>query len=631
MSWGDLLKQIKKNLLSGDEAIEQIARTGRFTDHTVEQLRAFLNRDARDIVELEELLTEIEYRERERKEGGKDVLPALYSLRLELVERIKARREEDWEKFHNSAKERSDREEHAEDDGREEAAGNREDIPKVEDVIQQTPIVPPLKRIEKRINLKRVIPHPSEEYIDVQHPENQDGVSGMEVRIGLDFGTAFTKVVLGTPLGAYAAPIANSHNDGHDFLLPGILSIDESGVCHLGEAEGCVLIDDLKMRIIDSGGELSLDHQANVVAFLALLFRKIRWWWLIQGGEPEEFRKSRITWFVNAGLPTETSSGVVADLYRHLVLAAWAISTDKGVITVAWAREIAELTAEDVSIVTYDQEYYLKGDSLELMPEFLAQTAVYINHPTVDKLRLHALVDIGAGTVDATIFNVYDWNDVVRHAVYGKSVLPMGASYLFQNRISKLSIDTVLERGYYMQEHSDHEFAIKLGVGVGEIASADHEFLSQFIEGIVSMRRRVYKDLNSPNDKNLLDKGIRLFLSGGGARLNAYSHRVRELEEASQNGSARNSIEVVQLPKLGDTEERERKFIAPGLSVADYDRMSVAYGLSDDSWNLADLLGEAAVKRINAETREQGRRSNRGNISDTGGSFWDDPNAPPVW
>ena len=153
MSWGDLLKQIKKNLLSGDEAIEQIARTGRFTDHTVEQLRAFLNRDARDIVELEELLTEIEYRERERKEGGKDVLPALYSLRLELVERIKARREEDWEKFHNSAKERSDREEHAEDDGREEAAGNREDIPKVEDVIQQTPIVPPLKRIEKRMNI----------------------------------------------------------------------------------------------------------------------------------------------------------------------------------------------------------------------------------------------------------------------------------------------------------------------------------------------------------------------------------------------------------------------------------------------------------------------------------------------
>ena len=57
--------------------------------------------------------------------------------------------------------------------------------------------------------------------------------------IGLDFGTAFTKVVVGGVTGKWAVPFDSLINEGNRFLLPGVLGVDDSGVCFVGNKEEC--------------------------------------------------------------------------------------------------------------------------------------------------------------------------------------------------------------------------------------------------------------------------------------------------------------------------------------------------------------------------------------------------------
>ena len=238
------------------------------------------------------------------------------------------------------------------------------------------------------------------------------------------------------------------------------------------------------------------------------------------------------------------------------------------------------------------------------------------------------MIDIGAGTIDMTIFNVYEWQGEIRHAIYGKKVIPYGVNYLIKNRLSKLGKDPTLASQFYMENISDQQFADKVGVRIGQLEDVDRPFLEQVVTHLASLRNQVRNDPDVSQDRSLLEQGLKLFLAGGGARVDAYQKRIRRFAQDNGLVSNRNTVEIGQLPDIGQVEERERHFVAPGLDRRDYDRLSVAYGLSDDPWNLAELLDEEQINKINKRARRDRDRLTRG---DTGGAFWDDPNAPPVW
>ena len=452
-------------------------------------------------------------------------------------------------------------------------------------------------------------PHISETYRQTQYNAKQSNTGYGEIRIGLDFGTAYTKVVIGTSMGAFAVPLGMDLNTGEDnqYLLAGRLSVEEGGRCHLGSIEGCNQIDGLKMKIIGSEGVLDAETQAHVAAFLALLFRKIRWWWIDQGGAPAELRREKIKWTINGGLPTESTGGVTEKLYRRIILAAWAASVDEGVINLQQIGETCELSIEDKEIVLHDdgsQKEYLMDSSLELIPEFLAQTAVYINHPKIDKLRLHAMVDIGAGTVDMTIFNVYEREGGIRHAIYGKKVVPFGVNYLINNRLKALGIDMGMAPKFYLAPYTDQQFAEQIHVEIESIKECDNRFTNNLAIRFSDLRNKVRTDQEVSSDIRLLQDGIKLFVAGGGSRVEAYKKRIRKFEEDGRTSGGQNRVDIAELPDLGDVEERERRFIAPDLSRKNYDRLSVAYGLSEDVLNLAEQISGADLEKIWGRVRQ---------------------------
>ena len=628
MSWIHSLKKIKSALVGGKSAREEQSKKG-LAAYTIEQLEGFFSKNTFDRNALEDLLQELKRREEESKKAGKEISPGIYKLRFVVFERIQELEENSTVQEDEVL---STREDDAENGGK--GAGEGSDVgvdtrPPLPETITREVVDAAVTAAAEGVTGNQTA-HPSEQFSETQFRAGERG-GKLEIRIGIDFGTAFTKVVLGTPRGARAVPLASGLQMSNDYLLPGVLSIEKSGDCHLGVMVGCNQIDDLKMKIIDSEGNLQLESQVQVVAYLALLFRRIRWWWINQKGAPEVFRSQRIAWFINSGLPTESMEGAIPSLYRRLILAAWAASVDRGAINVKQIKETCELAAIDQSIITYDDEVqkeYLDEKALELLPEFLAQTAVYISHDSIDTRRLHVMVDIGAGTIDMTIFNVYEWDEVIRHAIYGKKVIPSGVNYLIKNRISYRGKALSLANQFYMEDISDQQFADKIGVRRDRLEEVDRAFLDQVADQFAELRNLVRNDPEISQDTHLLERGIKLFLAGGGARIDAYKKRFRKFaRDSRQYRNNFNAIEIGQLPDLGQIEDLERQFVAPGLDRRDYDRLSVAYGLSDDPWNLAELLDEEQIKLLSLRAVER----NRATRENAGGAYWDDPNAPPVW
>lgn len=629
MSWIDSLKKIKNRLTgnAGDDAFQEESTEG-FTTYTVRQLEELFSKSTFDSELLERVLAELQRREKEIKSAGKEISPSIYKLRFVVFERIQQLKEENSLQGEREGLKKTDEIEQAIEENDKEADEEPDPKQDIPEVVAREVLSSTLSTVGKKAAAQQSLTRSSEAFTRTQF-ESAIGNNLLEIRIGLDFGTAFSKVVLGTPLGARAVPLSEGLDATNVYLLPGVLSIENSGECHLGMVDGCTHVDDLKMKIIDSAGELQLEFQVQVVAYLALLFRKVRWWWIDQQGAPEIFRDDRTIWFVNSGLPTESLEGAIPSLYHRLILAAWAASVDEGPINVKQIKETCELSMIDQSIIVHDdegQEEYLEEGALELLPEFLAQTAVYISHDSIDKRRLHAIVDIGAGTIDMTIFNVYEWEGVIRHGIFGKKVVPLGANYLINNRLSSLGKSLEMAGQFYIEDVSDKEFSKKVGVSMKALEGVDGEFLNQIINHFIDLRNLVVNDPDTSNDRDLLEKGIKILLSGGGARIDAYKNRMKKFEEKSQFGQSPNTIEFGQLPDLQFVEDRERQLVAPGLDRRDYDRLSVAYGLSDDPWNLAELLDEEQVRLLSLRAAER----NRATRENAGGAYWDDPNAPPV-
>ena len=108
-------------------------------------------------------------------------------------------------------------------------------------------------------------------------PTGGEGVRPIQLVIGLDFGTSFSKVVVGETRLRYAIPFDAYSVGNNPFLLPSCLRVLNGGECALGiDGQGGVLHDNLKMPLIE--GDFSDEVRARAAAFLALVLRHTREW-----------------------------------------------------------------------------------------------------------------------------------------------------------------------------------------------------------------------------------------------------------------------------------------------------------------------------------------------------------------
>ncbi len=422
-----------------------------------------------------------------------------------------------------------------------------------------------------------------------------------ELVMGLDFGTSSTKVVIAdrTMNAAYAVPFMDSVGVAI-YLLPSGLHETPEGVYALagvGERHG-----DLKLAMLSS---LSDERAcARVCAFLALTIRHARAWLFESKGD--QYLRADILWTLAIGQPADQAvSKHHRRHFEYLAKVAWQLAGCKGSVGLdaalnAW-RNRAELDLDD---------------ELEVRPmaELSAQIHGFVSSSHFDDRspNTYLLVDVGAGTLDASVFHVRkDPGGTVSFDFFTHAVELLGAANL--NRVRLAWWEAQLRKLFQQLDSSNEPLAKSIGSTAAELdrMKLPTEFLGRYpdtyrsyVSGVevgfeggaknpdedfeLRVRKQVAgKVLYGAWKRRLLTqeaiRGIPFFLCGGGGRHPFYAALKSSLQKTEGCTWLSPRPRELSLPT---------NINAPGVAHGDYDRLSVAYGLSQ--------LNPGAFKRVGA-------------------------------
>ncbi|RPZ84234.1 hypothetical protein IPC544_15905 [Pseudomonas aeruginosa] len=390
----------------------------------------------------------------------------------------------------------------------------------------------------------------------------------MMVRIGVDFGTAFTKVAIRA--GVDLVPVDWSAVTGDEsstgrYVIPGFVHRASNGEYFWRRLAETDIQGNLKLPLIEMAG--SDECPMATLAYLALVIRYAR---AFLYRHPEVGRKlaaRSLRWELNVGCPTEPHERPeVVDLFRRIAQAAWALAganqLQEANITAAWMSGEAGAGLEEKPGV---------------VPEFVAQIAGYIGSPQVSE-GLHALIDIGAATLDVATFNVVlptDLDSSPRIPIFFSAVRRLGTHFLYDNRHSRLDLDFEWDDAAPV-ELADG-FAKRYGKRLNDIDAVDSEFMDKVARCIAAVTDGTRTNSRGDPRSSAWNEGLPIFVTGGGSSCELYRRAIEAVERDLKRrmGDLLSRFRFIELDPLG------AKFPHFGIEIGG--RLSVAIGLTEDA------------------------------------------------
>ena len=406
------------------------------------------------------------------------------------------------------------------------------------------------------------------------------------VVIGIDFGTSSTKVVIGdAALGrAFAVPFRGTSGIS-DYLLAsrlyhtdGIYSLTTGFICHR----------DLKLSLFADPANTKL--QDRVIGFLAHVIRYSLGWFL--STKADIYSTTSLLWKVVIGLPTANHlEKEISNRVSKLGDLAWRVAHMDGEVSdslIACARKERRIEKRSASLIGRKEDV-----EVEVIPEIAAQIFGFVKSHQFDPAsrNIFLMVDVGAGTVDSSLFQVCKGRGGVWDFEFFTSVVePNGVMNLHRwrtnwwqeglkkastaradrlcNELAKIKLPT--DRSVPIPPSFRDYFGDTSVLFKNDAFNPDEIFYSKRI--VRQVRGNTYW---RTREDCLLSQsqltGIPAFYCGGGIRHQMYG-RLRE-EMQAMPGCTWLSAFPRQIEIPSDLE-------VPGVSRIDYDRLSVAYGLS---------------------------------------------------
>lgn len=381
--------------------------------------------------------------------------------------------------------------------------------------------------------------------------------------IGLDFGAAFTKVVIGDNRVQYAVPFGWFAHPENQYLLPSILAIDKNQHCSLTPASSASCTErNLKIPLFD--GSYTDDDLLRVTAYLALVFRSSRGW--LQERYQKRYQQGNISWEINAGLPTNnTKDSQLSLLYKKLIHSAWIISVLPGSVTLNRIRQY--ITADASALARFPAVYkakFIKKSAINTFPACAAQICGYLHSKDCHD-DLHMLIDVGAATLNVATFKVANGYEN-KCELYACATESFGVHYLLKRRYENLKLAAdeinlfkhIANAKLFSKTHNLTEKEIKFA---DTLYSGD---AARLINRIMDETKAQYCP-----DSTCWESAIPTFAYGGGARLEIMKNIIQSL----QNKATPHKIKAIKLSPPAD-------LMAENLPYDSYDRLSMAYGLS---------------------------------------------------
>ena len=267
-----------------------------------------------------------------------------------------------------------------------------------------------------------------------------DGTDEQEFVIGLDFGTSFTKVAIRheDTERAWAIPFTTNIDNRYIISSAVYKSKDKYSLMSRGQE-----FNNLKTSLIL--GQSTKEERIRAAIFLSMIIHHSKKWFMNE--TKDVFPDVLPIWYLHIGLPAKSLNN------KDLVLNYRVITMSAMVIADFFEMSVSEADAEQIyslieewytntgvedSVNLGGEEYY--KDQLEIIPEIAAQVYGYVKSDSWDKKNPKImLVDIGGGTLDASIFNVTVEKRSEHNFHFQRScVEPFGAFNLHMGRLQHL-------------------------------------------------------------------------------------------------------------------------------------------------------------------------------------------------
>ncbi|WP_417706267.1 hypothetical protein [Rheinheimera aquimaris] len=408
----------------------------------------------------------------------------------------------------------------------------------------------------------------------LQHPDQQENtVRPITVRIGIDFGTAFTKVAVKIGLdtliidwSALTGVIDLSSRN----LLPGIVTKAVDGQYSWQNFNKGTVLTNLKLPLL-SDGSLEQSPSASI-AYLAYVIRYTR---AAVYKHPEFGRKlalSNIRWELNVGCATEPHDKIqIVEKIQKVALVAWHLSSKNdlsdGLITSLWHKSLGLAGLEALPGV---------------VPEFIAQIAGYLSSPQLRE-GLHILVDVGAATLDVASFNVVQdrENHSVKIPIFFSRVVKQGTHFLNLHRHTQLSLTPSWDDTSLIQ--SRHQFAKDNNLDVLAVEKVDLQFKKAVVDTIYYVIKNTKTSLRGDPNSIAWESGLPVFLTGGGSAFDLYKSAIGAAEQLFKN-----NYQLNHRFRLVPYDTNTLRYSSLKEHVDG--RLTVALGLTEDAESIARII-----------------------------------------
>jgi hypothetical protein len=391
--------------------------------------------------------------------------------------------------------------------------------------------------------------------------ENEENI--LDVTIGLDFGTAFTKVIVRTGLDFSVISFEEFKPD-NKFLLPSILYVDEDNVCCL-DPKNIKEYSGLKDHIVHDKIEILYeDHETlgSIVFFIALVFQHTRYKFLLNNWA--QFNQRYIKWNINIGMPEATLvENEKKQLYESITKLAWGLSLKE------------ESIFFDIEKLTDESNF--REEDIFVFPETTA-FLLSVEKSNVYRRGHYILIDIGAGTTDISYLHIHDVDGDIKHILHYTSVENHGTAMFMDFLIKKSNSD------FFWSRHDNFPELDELQRGLGleseNFKNIKNEFMDRFTKQLSENYKGGFSHFNV-NDRESLRLGHQRFcyiITGGGSNIDVYVERAEIL---ALNNEELN-LSRLNLPKPDLKPD--------SITEKDFERLAVAYGLAWDRFDLAETL-----------------------------------------
>lgn len=394
----------------------------------------------------------------------------------------------------------------------------------------------------------------------------------VDIVIGLDFGTSYTKAAVGFRDKIFPVTWSGVSKCEPHYLLPSEYTELEDGSVFVGQhvdARPDQVRGDLKLPFINAG--VSSASIGAATTFIALVLRFVRAW--VFHHHAAKLGQAKVRWQLNIGAPSNgLESSPLVRAYGVLAATAWLRSLEVDPLRLAGSASALWRDGEVLSdLVDY-----------QVRPEFVAQMAGYMQSPQRQR-GLHALVDVGGGTLDVVTFIV--------HQVEGEDTFPflvpqvhaLGTHGLIQNRLLGVEAGELMGAVDELAPiDAAPAFARTTGIAEAHVNSRDALFKAEL--------RRVIKSVfeTTKSRRYRLSEawhtGVRTFFTGGGSQLDLYRNALITTPVPSAQG-----LHLMPLPPHKNLD---------GFSgeAHEYQRISVACGLAQDAFTLGRIVPAREVE-----------------------------------